>query len=115
MKQIGFIILIVLLAAAQSCTTSKKVTDDSDFMNKRDVNMWAGSSYETAVVIDKSNETEGIKAEYDWIKEHYPGSQVLEQSLNYYKDKPYDIIQITDQKGENKRIYFDISKFFGKF
>jgi len=74
-----------------------------------------GSSYEKAIVIQEKSETPGVNAEYKWIAEHYPGYSRGMQSLNFYNKKPYDIITIKTKDGEEKKIYFDISNFFGKF
>jgi hypothetical protein len=115
MKKIGYLFLFLSMTLMFSCTTKKGGVDNPKDFNTRNVNVFEGSSYETAVVIDKDSESEGVRAEYEWINQHYPASQVLGQSLNYYKDKPYDIIDIVNGKGEKLSLYFDISKFFGKF
>ena len=67
-----------------------------------------GSSYEKAVIV------KNITEEYEWIRKYYPGNSFLQQSLNFYNDKPYDILRIETIDGETKDVYFDISKFFGK-
>ena len=115
MKNVKYIFILIVFGFLVSCSTNKKTVVDPNYINTRDVNVFEGSSYETAVVINESSETEGVNAEYAWIKEHYPGSEVTSQALNYYKDKPYDIIDIVNGKGEKLSLYFDISKFFGKF
>jgi hypothetical protein len=74
-----------------------------------------GLSYETAIVIQETNEMSGIQAEYAWIKEHYPNCSLKQQSLASYKDKPYDIMTIFTSEGKTVNLYFDISNFFGKY
>jgi hypothetical protein len=115
MKQLISIFIFISIGFMFSCSTHKAMIDNSNKTNIRDVTVWEGSSYETAVIIEKTSETEGVEAEYQWIRDHFPGSQVLSQSLNFYKEKPYDILQITTNQGEAVSIYFDISKYFGKF
>jgi hypothetical protein len=115
MKQFVSIFIFISIGFMFSCSTHKAMIDNSNKINVRDVKVWEGSSYETAVIIDKTNETEGVEAEYEWIREHFPGSQVLSQSLNFYKEKPYDILQVATAQSETVNIYFDISKYFGKF
>jgi predicted RNA-binding protein associated with RNAse of E/G family len=44
----------------------------------------------------------------------YPGYKMVQQSLDYEKGKPYDILEIITADGKNKKVYFDISNFFGK-
>lgn len=74
-----------------------------------------GSSFEKAVFINEKTETAGIGAEYVWLRQNYPGYKLVQQSLAFEKEKPYDIMDIKTADGEKKSIYFDISKFYGKF
>lgn len=53
-----------------------------------------GSSFDTAVVIRARSESEGVPAEYVWLKEHRPGAQVEAQALARHKGKPFDILTI---------------------
>jgi hypothetical protein len=74
-----------------------------------------GGSFETAIVIEASNEFEGISMEYQWLDANYPGYEFLSQATTSYNGKMYDIISIRTADGIRKDIYFDISLFFGKF
>lgn len=74
-----------------------------------------GSSFEKAIVINAANEMDGVPAEYEWLKSHYPGYKLKLQKLVMHNEKPYDLLTIITKKGEEKTIYFDISNFFGKF
>ena len=56
----------------------------------------------------------GIGAEYDWLKEHYPGYHPQGQTLLVSDKKPFDKIRIKTASGEEKDVYFDISHFYGK-
>src|SRR6478735_7045405 len=73
-----------------------------------------GSSYEKAIIINETNTSDGVAAEYKWLRKHYPGYKFLRQALSPYKDKYYDILFIK-YKGKKKAVYFDISNFFGKY
>jgi len=73
-----------------------------------------GSSFERAIVIEASNELEGVPMEYRWLAEHFPGYRMQKQSLTNHDGRPYDILHFTDASGTERQIYFDISKFFGK-
>ncbi len=73
-----------------------------------------GCSFETAVVIEASNEFEGILLEDQWLEEHYPGYQKKSQATTFDNDKVYDLITIVTAEGVEKVIYFDITSFFGK-
>ena len=68
-----------------------------------------GSTYETAVI------AKSIQFEYQWIAQNYPGSKVVMQSLHNHKNKPFDVLTIETEGGIQKDIYFDISRFFGKY
>jgi len=114
MKKIA---LIPLIALAIACHSSKHATttpaagaEQSSSTGTRD-----GSSYENAIVINEQHEGPGVDAEYKWIRQHYPGSKTMGQALANKNGKPYDILTIQTADGTEKKIYFDISNFFGKF
>jgi hypothetical protein len=68
-----------------------------------------GLSFETAIV------AKSIPDEYKWIQVNYPGSQVVSQALTRKNEKPFDVLTVKLADGSEKKFYFDISKFFGKF
>jgi hypothetical protein len=75
-----------------------------------------GTSPQSAVVIQgPQNEFAGVKAEYEWIRQHYPGSTRQGQSLVSQEGHLFDVIRITTNDGREMRIYFDVSSFFGKY
>jgi hypothetical protein len=74
-----------------------------------------GLSFETAVKITADNEGAGVAAEYEWLGAHYPGCKMIRQALATHEGKPFDILTIAAKTGEEMRIYFDISDFFGKW
>ncbi|HWB28817.1 MAG TPA: VCBS domain-containing protein [Chitinophagaceae bacterium] len=113
MKKIAIIALTAIVA---SCSPSKHASTSEAGKVQTSSNAAAdGSSYEKAIVIQEQHETSGVDAEYKWIREHYPGSKTKVQSLNYNNKKPYDVLTIVTADGTEKKIYFDISNFFGKF
>lgn len=67
-----------------------------------------------AIVIKASNEREGVKAEYQWIAEHFPGYKRNRQALLNQSNRSYDEINFTTASGEFKTVYFDITDFYGK-
>ena len=73
-----------------------------------------GSSFETAIIVNETSESAGIRAEYRWIKEHYSGYKVKRQSQPNYRKTPYDVIQIQFSDDRVLSVYFDISHFYGK-
>lgn len=73
-----------------------------------------GSSMATAIPIHAANEKAGVTAEYRWIAEHFPGYKRGPQSLLNGNGRFYDAIDITTTSGERRKIYFDITDYFGK-
>ena len=107
-------LILLLLCLLTSCASTKKIANQSSNVNSISASR-DGSSFEKAIVIDETKEKPGVDAEYAWIKENYPGSKLNGQTLSNYKKEPFDIIDILTIDGQSKRIYFNISKFYGKF
>jgi hypothetical protein len=68
-----------------------------------------GSSKEKAVVV-KGAPTGliGIRAEYDWLNQHYPGYKRNSQAL-LPGAKSYDLLEIEMPDGKELSVYFDVS------
>jgi len=114
MKKIFLLLAISCLII--SCSTTKRVSVGTT--NHESVSVTTqndGSSYIKAIEIKVKGEFDGVKAEYKWLGENYPGYKSKEQMLVFNNNKPYDIIKIITATGEEKSIYFDISYFYGKF
>ena len=73
-----------------------------------------GSSVEQAVIVNGATEQTGVDAEYAWIAQRYPGYRKDSQTLRGADGKHYDVLEFTTSSGEKKRVYFDITDFFGK-
>ena len=74
-----------------------------------------GASHEQAVIIKGAkNEEVGVAAEYAWLRKRYPGYRTNSQSASSSDGKHYDMIEITTPEGI-KRVYFDITDFYGKW
>ena len=67
-----------------------------------------GSSPDLAIV------AKGVRQEYDWVLENCPGFAILSQSQGAAGGKPFDMLTLRSPAGEERRVYFDISSFFGK-
>ncbi|MDR2981233.1 MAG: hypothetical protein LBV12_03190 [Puniceicoccales bacterium] len=74
-----------------------------------------GFSYETAIVIKEKKSDKGVAAEYAWLKKKLPGHKVLKQSLDSKGDKKYDVFEVRLRDGTERKVYFDITGFFGKY
>lgn len=67
-----------------------------------------GSSPEKAIVVGSVGE------EYAWMQRHCPGFQPGMQALHEIDGKPYDVLTWRNAAGEERTVYFDISRFFGR-
>jgi hypothetical protein len=74
-----------------------------------------GSSEKGAIVIHANNEVDGIAAEHLWIHEHMPGGIPKTQSLIVRNGHEYDRLEVTGADGSSNILYFDISRYFGKY
>jgi hypothetical protein len=76
-----------------------------------------GSSVENAIrIVGAADEDVGVRSEYIWLAQHYPGYQRRSQALlqdgnGHY----YDLLEVTLANGEKCSFYFDITEFFGKY
>lgn len=93
------VVLALLLAACQSTPAGRDSADSAQ---------GDGLTAESAVRV------RSIQAERQWLQKHYPGAEVKSQALLMGK-VPMDLITIQLPSGEEKKIYFDISSFFGKW
>jgi hypothetical protein len=74
-----------------------------------------GGSFEKAIVIEATNERQGIAAEREWVNKNLPGWKISRQALlNGPGGRHYDRIELTGPDGARKTIFFDITVFFGK-
>jgi hypothetical protein len=102
MRILVFICFAFLLPVIIGCQSQRATTSTQGI--QRD-----GLSFETAIV------AKSIPDEYKWIQANYPGSKVVSQALTNQNEKPFDILTVKLADGSEKKFYFDISKFFGKF
>jgi hypothetical protein len=73
-----------------------------------------GLSCSSAIVIDATNEHDGIAKEKAWINENYPGAKEVKQALTTCNGRPADQIDLETANGRTVSVYFDIGMFFGK-
>ncbi|MDT3697755.1 MAG: hypothetical protein ROY99_15375 [Ignavibacterium sp.] len=78
-----------------------------------------GSTEQNAVIINASSSLVGIPAEYEFIQSKFGAKGrdwELEQQMQYDKNsRSYDIMEIKLSNGISKKIFFDITNFYGKF
>lgn len=113
MKRLLFCLVSICFFVA--CSSTKNISTTSNRNgNTTETVSEEGTSYENAIVIKEQTERAGVDAEYLWLTQRYPGCKTKGQALNFYKKKPYDIITIITKTGEEKKVYFNISNFYGK-
>jgi hypothetical protein len=110
----NLLVILIILCIVTSCSTTKKITDQASLKSPQ-TELRDGSSFAKAIIIEKQTEKEGIDAEYEWIRQNYPGYKFNGQALSNKNNVPYDILDIITSDGQSKKLYFNISKFFGKF
>src|ERR1041385_2569073 len=104
------ILLGVLGAALVSCATPNPPTGPTTASASG-----AGSSYATAIVVPATTEMAGVQWEYAYIRSHYPGSKFMYQALDSHRAKPYDIMTFKTADGKQRTLYFEISRYFGRY
>ena len=60
------------------------------------------------------HETDGVAAEYAYIREHFPGCRPTSQALLRDKDRSYDAIKLDGPNCATKDVLFDITDWIGK-
>ena len=77
-----------------------------------------GETIENAIIIDAPDTTFGIIEEHRYIEKIYGEKDkdwtMIEQRLIQVNLKDYDMFLINTADGFEKKIYFDITSFFGK-
>ena len=105
--------LIVVAFAAfllAGCTTNPTQHSSASATDARD-----GGSMATAILVKAQDEGAGVGAEYQWLAQHFPGYERGGQALLSNNGHFYDVIDITTAFNEQKKIYFDITSYFGKW
>src|SRR5262245_23670110 len=94
----------------QTVKTGNAVTEDLVGLSGGD-----GSTCERAVVVrGATSASDGIRWEYRWIGEKFPGYKMVSQALIMSNGKVFDELMITTSTGETRSVCFDITEFFGK-
>ncbi|MER3499236.1 MAG: hypothetical protein C4308_11695 [Chitinophagaceae bacterium] len=97
-------------SAASTSNLSQTTQTSANNQTARD-----GSSFETAIIIEEKTEGPGVKAEYTWLRENYPGYTLIRQSLSHKDGRHYDVMEIETKNHERNTIYFNITNFFAKW
>jgi hypothetical protein len=104
------LLVTVVAPTLVSCATSNSTTPPTSAAGTG-----TGSSYTTAIVVPATNEITGVQWEYAYIRSHYPGSKFMYQALDSHGAKPYDLMTFKTADGKQHTLYFDISRYFGRY
>lgn len=78
----------------------------------------SGESIEEAIILDAKNEDEGVSKEYEYVESKFGvygvDWQRGSQSLMEVDGKTYDEISLDFPDGSSKKIYFDITSWYGR-
>lgn len=112
--------LLICSSVIAACSSNNALPDDkttssplpktaTGFAPERD-----GTSFDRAIVINEKTERAGIEAENNQLLALFPGSKRASQRFETYKDKQYEIVNITTTDGREIPVYFDIASYFAK-
>jgi hypothetical protein len=79
-----------------------------DFLFGRRSSDRDGSSPAKAIIVGS------VEEEYEWMQRHCPGFRPQLQSLQRIKGQPYDVLTLQNDRGEERTVYFDVSRFYGR-
>lgn len=79
-----------------------------------------GLSFETAIVIEADNSSEGLKAEYDWLYANacLDKEGILDRGMQELQEndgRKYDVMHMICNNGAEEIYYFQIDSFYGKW
>ena len=130
MKQFAktaFIIFLSLFLFNCSGAKTKKASDSTSVENqsnngntKVSENETKNSSAKNKSIKDGSSIKNAIKVnsipeEYQIARKLCPNCKINGQALINEGNKHYDVLNLTNEKGEEIKYYFDINSFFGKW
>jgi hypothetical protein len=119
LKQISIhinISALAILLVMAACSSPRKTTgtaNSSPRVTRQDL-MKGGTSFDDPIVLRVKTESAGIKEEYRWLAQSYPGYSLVRKTRASQGGKHYDLITFRTKNGEEKLAYFDITSFFGK-
>jgi hypothetical protein len=113
MKTVILLFVVIILLAA--CSSPKKTTTKAPSPRPTRTDVFrGGTSFSNAVVIMVETESAGLKEEYKWLSNNYPGYGLIKKTHVTRSSKHYDIMRIKTRDGHLKTIYFDTTHFWGK-
>lgn len=65
-----------------------------------------GLTFDTALIVGS------VEEEYEWLRIKFPGFRMIEQSVQYHKNAPHDVVTIELKDSSHITLHFDVSEFF---
>lgn len=110
MRQLVFLVLCV--ACASSREEAQAPTDEPQSVIR--IAGGNGARCDIAIQIFAPNERLGVQAEYDWLREHRAGYQVVKRGQIDCSGIPTHQLTIVMPDGRQQDVFFDPSDFIGK-
>ena len=116
MRRLFALILVFTSTTFSGCQSTHTPTAVTAYDSSVSYGGGDGSSFESAVIVKTTAGSRvGIRAEYLWLSQKYPGFKRIWQKLLDQGGKPYDALEIETTDGQRLTVYFEISSFFGKY
>jgi hypothetical protein len=74
-----------------------------------------GRSCERAIALDADRESAGAAAQAAWLDQHFPGAKAQGRTIITCAGRQTELVTLETALGDKVRIYFDVSKYYGKF
>lgn len=104
------LVAVVLAIVLTACASEPRAERGTMPVDARD-----GSSLDKAIVVYAGNEQSGNADEYMWLGWNFPGFTRRRQELIHRNGRYYDLVEFDTASGQAKKVYFDITSFYGKW
>jgi hypothetical protein len=74
-----------------------------------------GSTKENVIIITAESDFAGVHEKHQWILQHYPGAQFGPSAFVEDHGHYYDVDTFATADGNEKTLWFDITRSFGKW
>ncbi len=108
-------IAISICVLVFACSSPKKTTSKrtASTVTAEDL-LRGGTSFNNAVILLVQSEREVLDEEYKWLSYSYPKYGLIKRTHLVRENRHFDIVRIKTQKGQQKDVYFDCTKFWAK-
>lgn len=68
----------------------------------------------TAIALEAPSHSEGVKAEYVWLRTHYGDHKILGQQLGQCANQPIDRFELRAPDGRTVVVLFNLANYWGR-